>query len=281
MPSRQVRAGVIGWPVKHSRSPVIHNYWLKKYGIEGLYELIPLEPQESEDFFRTFTDSGFTGANVTIPFKETAFHCISETDEIARRLGAVNTIYSENGTVRATSTDGYGFLAHLKECLPGWKPNAGAAVILGAGGAARAIAGALIDEGVEDIRIVNRTRERAVELALTLDSSLKVFDWVKRAEVLGDAGLLVTTTALGMTGNRALEIELAGMPDNSVVYDIVYTPLETDLLRRARARGLFCVDGLGMLLHQAVPGFELWFGKRPEVTSELRNLVIASLKGSQ
>ena len=272
------RAGVIGWPVQHSRSPLIHNFWLQKYDIPGSYELIPLRPEESETFFRSFSSSGLIGANVTIPYKEVAYRCIAETDEIALRLGAVNTIYIKDETVCATSTDGYGFLAHLKETIPGWSAKSGSAVILGAGGAARAIAGALVDEGVEDIRIANRTKERADELARSLGNNLKVHEWENRAEILCDASLLINTTALGMVGKQPLEICLERMPSHGVVYDIVYTPLETDLLRKARKRSLSCVDGLGMLLHQAVPGFELWFGRRPDVTEELRDLVIGNLK---
>jgi shikimate dehydrogenase len=267
-------AGVVGWPVEHSRSPMIHRFWLKKYGISGSYNLYPVEPEEVSQFFAKLPISG---ANITIPYKEIAFRCVNETDELARRLGAVNTIYTRDGKTIGTNTDGYGFLAHLKASAPHWGVASGPVVLLGAGGATRAIAGALIDEGVRTIKITNRTRHRAEELARELGDNITIYDWEKRAEILDDASLLVNTTSLGMKGNPDLDISLAQMQEGSIVYDIVYNPLETNLLRAARARALKGVDGLGMLLHQAVPGFELWFGRRPEVTAELRDLVVASL----
>ena len=281
MPEAHLRSGVIGWPINHSKSPLIHSYWLNKYDLSGSYDLIPLHPDQAETFFKDFAKSGLIGANVTVPYKEVAFHCIAETDEATQRLGAINTIYMRNGKLCATSTDGYGFLAHLKSMIPGLDLTQKRVVILGAGGAARSIIGALTDQGVAEICITNRTRERADELAKDMAIPLVVCNWEQRTEILQDASLLVNTTSLGMQGKPELDISLDQMPEGSCVYDIVYNPLETDLLKSAARQNLQCVDGLGMLLHQAVPGFELWFGVRPEVTPELRTLLIDSLSGTQ
>ena len=272
------KSGVIGWPVAHSRSPLIHNFWLEDLGIEGSYDLLPLEPERADEFFKTFADSGLVGANVTLPHKEAAFRCITETDEVARRLGSVNTIYLEDGIVRATSTDGYGFIAHLKSRVPSWDTTNSSAVVLGAGGSARAIIGALLGAGTKQVVVTNRTKERAEGLADTFGSAVSVADWEARGDILADANLLVNTTSLGMSGKPPLDISLAKLPAQSIVYDIIYVPLETNLLKNAASLGHHCVDGLGMLLHQAVPGFELWFGKRPTVTDALYHLVANSLK---
>lgn len=277
MSKSNIRAGVVGWPIEHSRSPQIHGYWIDKYNIDGQYEAIAVQPENAEAFFKDFRNSGFQGANVTVPYKELAYRCADETDELATRLGAVNTLFLKSGKLFGTNTDGYGFMAHLRSEAPDWVPGKRPAVILGAGGAARAIAGSLLDSGVPEILLVNRTIERAKTLAMEFGSKVCPVNWQDRGQILSDAGILVNTTVLGMTGKPALSIDLSAMPETAIVYDIVYTPLKTGLLRQARQRGLKTVDGLGMLLHQAVPGFEFWFGTRPEVTAELRAMVVAGL----
>ncbi|MGI9372481.1 MAG: shikimate dehydrogenase, partial [Hyphomicrobiales bacterium] len=267
----------IGWPVAHSRSPIIHNYWLKTLNLAGEYGLLPVAPEKADDYFQSFENHGLIGANVTVPYKEVAFRCVNETDEISKRLGSVNTLYVKNGKVCATSTDGYGFLQHLKHAVDGWSTKDKSIVLIGAGGAARAIAGALIDEGAAQIIVCNRTLTKAETFAKDLGAPVSAANWDHRHDILREADQLVNTTSLGMTGNSDLDLLLNKLPTSAVVYDIVYTPLETSLLKNAAKRGHRCVDGLGMLLHQAVPGFELWFGQKPEVTEELRALVIGSL----
>lgn len=272
-------AGVIGWPVTHSRSPRLHGYWLAEHGIDGAYVPLPVRP---EDFVRAVTALpllGFRGANVTVPHKEAALAVCAQVSEEARRIGAVNTmVVNDDGRLVGSNTDGYGFIENLKAGATGWSAGAGPVVMLGAGGAARAVAVALLDGGAPEIRIVNRNRERAAKLATELgDRRLVVEPWDRRSDVLADAALLVNTTSLGMTGQPPLEIDLARLPLTAVVNDIVYVPLETPLLAAARARGNPVVDGLGMLLHQARPGFAAWFGVKPEVTPALRAHVLESL----
>lgn len=271
--SRIPLAGVIGAPVGHSRSPRLHGTWLRDYGIAGHYVPLHVEAGDLERVLHTMPAMGFVGANVTIPHKEAALVLADEVTDMAARIGAANTLTFSEGRILADNTDGYGFMANLRDGARGWRPDAGAAMVLGAGGAARAVIVALQDAGVPEIRLANRTRARAEELAAEFGCIVQ--DWEARTEGLGDLGLLVNTTALGMNGQAALEMPLAGLPDQALVTDIVYTPLETPLLRDARARGLQAVDGLGMLLHQAVPGFERWFGTRPEVTERLRDAVLA------
>jgi shikimate dehydrogenase len=268
-------AGVMGWPVGHSRSPTLHGHWLATYGIDGAYVPLPVRPEDFAGAVRALASLGFRGVNVTVPHKEAAFRIADVRDAAAERMGAVNTLVFRDGKIYGSNTDGAGFLAHLKATAPEWRPESAPVVLLGAGGAARAIAAALADAGVPDIRVVNRTFERALALAQTMDGPLTALPWVEREEALEDAGLLINATRLGMTGEEPLDIDVAGLPDGAVVYDIVYAPLETPLLADARALGLTAVDGLGMLLHQAAPGFAAWFGVTPEVTPELRAAVLA------
>jgi len=270
------RAFVIGHPIAHSRSPKIHGHWLKSYGLAGSYEAIDVAPGDLAGFIAALRENGFRGGNVTIPHKEAVFELVDRIDPAAERIGAVNTLWFEDGRLWGGNTDAHGFAANLDEHAPGWAAN-GPAVVLGAGGAARAIIYALKERGVRDIRILNRTLERAGDLRDRFGEGISAHRLEAAGELLADAGLLVNTTALGMHGNEGLPADPAALPDKAIVTDIVYVPLETPLLAAARARGLACVDGLGMLLHQAVPGFERWFGKRPEVTAELRDLVLADL----
>ncbi|PTW63258.1 shikimate dehydrogenase [Breoghania corrubedonensis] len=270
------RAAVIGWPVKHSRSPIIHRHWLKIHGIAGSYDLLPLQPEAAESFFRTFAASGLIGANVTIPHKEAAFALCDEVDETARLVGAVNTLVLGDGRLQGSNTDGLGFLGSLDSGAPGWDETGRNAVVLGAGGGARAVVWALLSRGLT-VHIFNRTRSRAEALAERFGSGVHVHDFSKLPDVLEGTTVLVNTTSLGMEGQPPLDIDLAPLPARAVVTDTVYVPLETPLLELARHRGLMTVDGLGMLLHQAVPGFELWFGRRPEVTPELRRVVLADM----
>ena len=275
------RACVIGWPVEHSRSPVIHRYWLQQYGLEGAYEKEAVKPEDLKSFLQQLWTHGYIGANVTLPHKEAALLAARSADEAAVAMGAANTLWLDpDGTLHASNTDAYGFITNLDAEAPQWNEGTGAAMVLGAGGAARAILYGLIAAGASKILIANRTRARAESLAGVFGPRVEVIDWDARNAALAASGLLVNTTSLGMTGQAPLEIDLAGLPKDAVVADLVYNPLETALLADARARGLKCVDGLGMLLHQAVPGFERWFGVRPSVTPELRAHLAATLEAT-
>jgi len=271
-------AGVMGWPVTHSRSPRLHGFWLAQHDIDGAYLPLPVRPENLATALKALPALGFAGVNLTVPHKEAALRLVERVSDEARRIGAVNTIVvGADGLLEGSNTDGYGFMAHLKAAAPLWRAKNSAAVILGAGGAARAIAVALLDAGVGEIRLVNRTLARAEALAAEFGKGVKAIAWVERSAALKDAGLLVNSTTLGMSGQPALEIDLRHLPAAAIVYDIVYVPLETRLLAAARRRGHVAVDGLGMLLHQAVPGFAVWFGITPEVTPELREFVLAAL----
>ena len=272
-----IKACVIGWPIEHSRSPLIHGYWLRHHGIDGSYTKEAVEPENLVDFLKGLDANGFAGCNVTVPHKEAALAQADRADETAQTIGAANTLWIEGDALCATNTDAYGFLANLDASAPGWSDGTGSAVVLGAGGAARAVIQGLRERGIDDIRLVNRTLERAEALASHF-GDVSVLPWSSAAAALVDCGLLVNTTSLGMAGAPALELPLDDLPATAVVHDIVYVPLETDLLARARARGNRTVDGLGMLLHQAVPGFEKWFGVRPDVSDALRSLVVADLQ---
>ncbi len=273
------RVWVLGWPVTHSRSPLIHNHWIETLGIENaVYEQHGVPPEELEACLASFRDQGVIGANVTVPHKEAVFALLDHHDDAAKRLKAVNTIVDCGRHFEGRNTDGYGFMANLKANAPDAEFTSRPAMVLGAGGAARAILVALADAGVPEIRLVNRTVQKAAALLTELDVKGKALPWDAAPEALRDIGLLVNTSSLGMTGMDPLELSLEKLPPDALVTDIVYSPLETDLLARARAQGNAVVDGLGMLLHQAVPGFEAWFGVRPEVTPELRALVIKDLK---
>lgn len=268
-------AGVFGWPVEHSRSPRLHGFWLKTYGIDGAYVPLPVRPEHFEHALRMLPAMGFAGANVTLPHKEAALKAVDETSALARRIGAVNTVVvRSDGSLYGDNTDAEGFEANLREGAPDWNAGAGPAVLLGAGGVARAAGVALLDAGVPEIRIVNRTRSRAEKLAQELGDRAKVSLWVDRARVLADAALLVNATLLGMDGQAALDLDLTALPKGAVVTDTVYTPLNTPLLRKAAERGNVAVDGIGMLLYQARRGFAAWYGVDPEVTAELRAFVL-------
>jgi shikimate dehydrogenase len=245
---------VIGWPVAHSRSPMIHGYWLSKYRLAGSYEKQAVKPEDFPGFLERLGPNGFVGANVTVPHKESAYRHVDVRGASADAVRAVNTVWLEDGRLVGANTDVYGFVANLDEHAPGWDAQAGAAAVLGAGGAARGVLKGLIDRGFSDIRIANRTAQK------------------------DGCTLLVNTTSLGMEGAPPLEIDLAALPGHAVVTDIVYVPLQTELLAAAKERGLRTVDGLGMLLHQAVPGFERWFGVRPEVTPELRARLVTDIE---
>ena len=273
-------AGVMGWPVAHSRSPRLHGYWLEKHGIDGVYIPMAVPPERFEQALRALPALGLRGVNITVPHKETALLVCDTVDPLARRIGAVNTVMiGSDGTLQGSNTDAFGLLENLRE-RSDWRAAAGPAVVLGAGGAARSACVALIDAGVQSIRIVNRTLERARELARALDPQCSAVSWDQRDEALSGAALVINTTTLGMTGQPPLEIRLDTLPKDATVYDIVYSPLETGLLAAARARGNKVVDGLGMLLHQARPGFEGWFGVRPEVDDGLRNFILRDLRES-
>jgi shikimate dehydrogenase len=268
-------ACVIGWPVTHSRSPLIHNYWIRQYNLSAEYRREAVPPGEFGEFVETLRERGYVGANVTVPHKEAAL-TISAPDDRARAVGAANTLFYSDGTLRSTNTDVEGFLANLDAATPGWDRGLETAVVLGAGGAARAVVFALIAREVERVYVINRTADRAEALKKQFGARVRPAGWDETTGLLGGAGLLVNTTPLGMTGQPNLEINLR-CPASLVVAELVYDPLVTGLLAAARERGLRTADGLGMLLHQAVRGFELWFGVRPEVTPELRVLVEADL----
>ena len=271
-------ACLIGWPAAHSRSPLIHHYWLRTLGIPGGYVIEAVPPDELQDFVFRLTLRGFVGANVTIPHKERVL-ALSAPDARARAVGAANTLWFEDGELRSTNTDVEGFINNLDASAPGWETSA-EALVLGAGGGARAVVFGLLERGIAQVHLVNRTRERAQALANQFGDKVRPAGWEAIADLLPRAGLLVNTTSLGMRGQGALDLDVSGLPDGAVVADLVYVPLTTPLLAAAKARGLKTADGLGMLLHQAVRGFELWFGRRPQVTSELRALVEADLTGA-
>jgi len=268
-------AGVIGWPVSHSKSPRLHGYWLEKHQIDGTYLPLPVHPENFITAVQAMQMMGFKGANVTVPHKENALKIADETSMQAQQIGAANTlIFKDDGTIFADNTDGYGFYQNLITGAPHWQPQSGTAVVLGAGGAARAVLVALAQAGVSEIRLINRTKKRAEKLAAELDVPITVVDWEEREQALGGANLLTNTTTLGMQGQRLLEIDLFDLPKTAVVNDIVYAPLMTNLLEKAQAHGCATVDGLGMLLHQARPGFKAWFGIDPVVDDDLRQFVL-------
>lgn len=269
-------AGVMGWPVEHSLSPRLHGYWLEQHGIDGAYVPLAVAPTDLPTALTALPALGFRGVNLTLPHKEQALDLCQEVDDLARRIGAVNTIVVRDGRLFGSNSDTFGFLENLKEGAPDWRAEAAPAVVLGAGGASRAVVAALADAGAPEVRLVNRTRERAEALATALGGALSVYDWDRREAALAEAGLLVNTTTLGMAGQPPLDLDLGALPVEAVVTDIVYTPLMTPLLQAARTRGNPLVDGLGMLLHQARPGFEAWYGVRPEVTPGLRDFVLSA-----
>ena len=276
--ARPRAACLIGWPAAHSRSPLIHHYWLRKLGIEGGYTIEAIPPEGFAEFVQRLSAHGFVGANVTIPHKERAL-ALTTPDERARAVGAANTLWYEGAELRSTNTDIEGFVGNLDASADGWD-GIEEALVLGAGGSSRAAVFGLIERGINCVHLANRTMERAQALADQFGAAVRPIPWDEIRTVLPRTGLLVNTTSLGMHGQPALDVDIGLLPGDAIVADLVYVPLETALLRTARARGLRTADGLGMLLHQAVRGFELWFGQRPQVTAELRALVEADLAGA-
>ena len=283
MTATRLRAAcLIGWPAAHSRSPLIHHHWLRTLGIEGGYVIEAVPPDDLRDFVLRLSLRGFAGANVTIPHKENVLE-LSTPDARARAVGAANTLWFADGELHSTNTDVEGFINNLDACAPGWDKAQdfhGEALVLGAGGSSRAVVFGLIERGIKRVHLVNRTLSRAQALAERFGDAVQPATWEQVGELLPRARLLVNTTSLGMHGQGALEVDVGRLPAEAVVADLVYVPLETELLKAAKARGIRTADGLGMLLHQAVRGFELWFGQRPQVTPELRAIVEADLTGA-
>ena len=270
-----VLAGVMGWPVAHSRSPVIHNHWIKQYSLNGAYVLLPVKPEKLEDAIRGLPALGFAGCNLTIPHKVSAMKLVDMVHPTAQRMGAINTIVVQaDGALHGFNNDGYGYLQSLKDAKPDWRADAGPALVLGAGGAARAVVLSLLDEGAPEVRLVNRTRDKAQALADLFGERVKVLDWRDRNAAMAGAALLVNTTNQGMHGEPELDVVLDDLPVSALVSDAIYIPLETPLLAAARQRGNPTVNGLGMLLNQARPAFEAWFGVMPELSAAL-HLAIA------
>ncbi len=273
-PNRIPLAGVIGSPISHSRSPQLHGYWLKKYGIRGYYIPMEVSQQDLAEAIRAMPKMGFVGVNVTIPHKETILGLADLVTDRAALIGAANTlIFRQDGKIHADNTDGYGFIENLRQNAPAWRPMEGPAAVIGAGGAARAVVSSLIEVGVPEVRLANRTRTRAEALRADFGSKVQVYDWVQAGNMLDGARTVVNTSSLGMVGKPELRIPLDGLGRDAVVNDLVYTPLRTALLERAAEVGCTVVDGLGMLMHQAVPAFERWFEVRPAVDGALRELM--------
>jgi shikimate dehydrogenase len=276
MPGNVKAVCVIGWPVEHSRSPLIHSYWIRQLGLTAEYRREAVPPERFSAFVSGLADRGYVGANVTVPHKEAALD-LAEADERATAVGAVNTLWFEDGSLRATNTDVEGFINNLDASVPAWDRGLEIAAVLGAGGAARAIVAGLLERGVERINVFNHNFDRATALQAQFGDQVYPLRWEEKNGLLAETGLVVNATSLGMSGQPALDISLGRLPLSAVVADIVYAPIETPLLKAAKERGLRTVDGLGMLLHQAVGGFERWFGVRPQVTEALRMLVAADL----
>ena len=270
-----------GWPVAHSRSPLIHGFWLERLGVEAGYELFPVPPGGFDEFAAEIGRNGLVGSNVKVPHKQTAFSVCDRRTPTAEALGAVNVLWREDGLLWGDNTDAAGFLANMDEGAPGWADRPGSALVIGAGGAARAIVYGLIARRFERIVLINRTRSHAEALATALHGPVVVEPWEALASALPGADCLVNTSVLGMEGQPALDLDLDTLPSDAVVSDVVYVPLRTPLIEAARARGLRTVEGLGMLLHQAAPAFERWFGRRPDVTPELRALVEADVRARE
>ncbi len=268
-------AGVLGHPIAHSKSPQLHGHWLRKYAIKGHYVPIDIAPEDLERVVRMLPTMGFVGVNVTLPHKEAVLELADLVTDRAKLIGAANTlIFRKDGKIHADNTDGYGFVQNLVQNAPKWNPKAGPALVLGAGGASRAVLASLVDIGVPEIRLTNRSQERAEQLAREFGETIKVVDWVQAGNAMEGARTIVNTTSLGMVGKPEMRIPLDALGPDMVVSDLVYTPMQTKLLRAATDAGATAVDGLGMLLHQAVPGFERWFKVRPEVDDELRAAVL-------
>ena len=272
-------AGVMGWPVGHSRSPLLHKHWLQQYGLNGAYVLLPVQPARLADAVRGLSALGFAGCNITVPHKVDAMALVDSVTPMARKIGTINTIIVQpDGSLHGVNNDGFGYIASLREAQPGWRADAGPVTVLGAGGAARAVLVALAEQGAKDVRLLNRTDAKAAALAAEFGAPVSALPWSTRHEALADAAMLVNTTTQGMHGTPALDLDLGPLPRQALVSDVVYVPLETPLLAQARARGNPTVDGLGMLMHQARPAFEAWFGVMPDITPELRRLMEASIQ---
>lgn len=270
------RAGVIGNPISHSLSPKLHGHWLRRYGIAGSYEAIQVKEDALQDTLRSLPEQGFVGLNVTLPHKVAVMQLADQLTDRATLIGAANTLtFKDDGRIFADNTDGYGFLENLRQGAPGWDAKTGPALVFGAGGAARAIIVSLIEAGVPEIILTNRTRPKAEALRADFGARIRIVDWVQSGTMLSDAATVVNTTSLGMRGGQEFRVSLDGLRSSAVVTDIVYNPLRTKFLDAAAEKGCTTVDGLGMLLHQGVPGFERWFGKRPEVDDDLRRAVLA------
>ena len=269
-------AAVLGHPINHSKSPKLHNYWLSLFNIDGYYIPLDIDPRNFENSIRALSGLGFVGANVTIPYKEKVLKIADKISDRAAIIGAANTLtFLQDGTIYADNTDGYGFLQNIKCKYNDWSAGEGTSVVFGAGGASRAILGALIEDGANEVILANRTRSRADQLRSDFGAKIKVVDWMKVQNYLSDASTVINATSLGMDGKAELPIPLQGLKKNTLVTDIVYTPLKTPLLENAAKRGCRTVDGLGMLIHQAIPGFERWFGVKPDVSEKLRELLIS------
>lgn len=277
MTSKKRAACVIGWPARHSRSPKLHGYWIRKYGLDGDYRAEDVTPEDFPAFLANLASKGYVGANITMPHKEAAMK-LTEPDERARKVGVCNTVWLRDGKLKSTNTDVEGFIGALDQCAPGWDKRTKTAVVLGAGGAGRAVVFGLVERGIETIHVVNRTFDRAQEFVTRFGPAIKPAHWHDIATLLPKAQLLVNSTPLGMKGQAPLAIDLAPMQPGSVVSDIIYVPLKTDLLKAAEARGFPTSNGLDMLLHQAVRGFTEWFGVKPEVTKEQRDMLVADLQ---
>jgi len=271
---RFLLAGVMGWPVMHSRSPMFHNYWLKKHGLAGTYVPLAIRPENLAGALRGLHPLGFAGVNVTIPHKQEAMRIVDEVDALARSIGAIScVIVRPDGSLAGTNNDCYGFIHALRQEHAGWRADAGPVVVIGAGGGSRAVCYGLAQEGAREIRLVNRTPERAKEIAKTFGGPIKPLPWEDRHHALDGAAMVVNTTSQGMVGNAALDIRLDKLPKGALAADIVYIPLETPFLAAARQRGNRTINGLGMLLNQGRPAWKAWFGIEPEVTAELRAMV--------
>jgi shikimate dehydrogenase len=278
MAQKYVMAGVMGWPVAHSRSPTIHNHWIRQYGLQGAYGLFPVQPNKLEDAIRGLPALGLAGCNITIPHKVNAMKLMDVVDPLARRMGAINTIVvTPEGALHGFNNDGFGYIQSLLDAKPDWKADSGPVMVLGAGGAARAVVLSLLDQGATEIRLTNRTRGKAQALCDEFGAGIQVVDWSERHDALTSVALLVNTTNQGMHGEPELDLQLDILPTTALVSDAIYVPLETALLRNARLRGNATVNGLGMLLNQARPAFNAWFGVMPEITPALIQTIVATL----
>lgn len=275
MSSKFITAGVIGWPVSHSRSPIIHNHWVHQYGLAGCYGLFPVAPGNLEKALQGIRALGIAGCNITIPYKIEAMKFMDWIDPLAERIGAINTVVVQaNGELHGFNTDGFGYVQSLRDANPQWRADLGPVVIVGAGGAARSIIVSMINEGARDIRIINRTMSKAQDLAEEFGNTVNAVDWADRHNVLNDAALLTNTTSQGMVNEPALDLNIRQLPKSALVSDVIYAPLETPLLTQAKKQGNTTVNGLGMLIHQARPAFHAWFGVMPDCAQELNQKII-------